>query len=132
THRLLGFVVAGLIGWTAWKTAKTPGLPPSMLRVAYSLVVMVLAQITIGAVAVVVGPSLVLQSIQRGIAQGVTVSASASGVPVAASLWIIQTLHVAGATAVWSMVVVLLAMTWHVRRPELVGAGVTDAGGESA
>jgi heme o synthase len=125
THRLLGFVVAGLIGWTAWKTAKTPGLPPAMLRVAYSLVVIVLAQITIGAVAVVVGPALVLQSIQSGIASGVPVSASAAGDPVAAPLWIIQTLHVAGASAVWSMVVVLMAMTWHVRRPELVGRAVT-------
>src|SRR5215217_1868742 len=126
THRLLGFVVAGLIGWTAWKTAKTPGLPPAMVRVAYSLVVIVLAQITIGAVAVVVGPSLVLQSIQNGIASGVPVSASAAGVPVAAPLWIIQTLHVAGASAVWSMVVVLMAMTWHARRPELVGAAVIE------
>jgi protoheme IX farnesyltransferase len=121
THRLLGFAVAALIGWTAWKTARTPGLPPAMLRVAYSLVVIVLAQITIGAVAVVVGPALVLQSIQNGIVQGVPVSASASGAPVAASLWIIQTLHVAGASAVWSMVVVLLAMTWHARRADLVG-----------
>jgi protoheme IX farnesyltransferase len=126
THRLLGFIVAGLIGWTAWKTAKTPGMPPAMVRVAYSLVVIVLAQITIGAVAVVVGPALVLQSIQNGIASGVPVSASASGAPVAASLWIIQTLHVAGASAVWSMVVVLMAMTWHARRPEFVGAATTD------
>src|SRR5215217_4847090 len=126
THRLLGFIVAGLIGWTAWKTTKTPGLPPAMVRVAYSLVVIVLAQITIGAVAVVVGPSLVLQSIQNGIASGVPVSASAAGAPVAASLWIIQTLHVAGASAVWSMVVVLLAMTWHARRPELVGAALAQ------
>ena len=46
------------------------------------------------------------------------VSASAAGAPVAAPLWIIQTLHVAGASAVWSMVVVLLSMTWHARRPE--------------
>jgi protoheme IX farnesyltransferase len=132
THRLLGFIVAGLIGWTAWKTAKTPGLPPAMLRVAYSLVVIVLAQITIGAVAVVVGPALVLQSIQNGIASGVPVSASAAGNPVAAPLWIIQTLHVAGASAVWSMVVVLMAMTWHVRRPELVGRVVTDGTRETA
>jgi protoheme IX farnesyltransferase len=121
THRLLGFLVAALIFWTAWKTTRTPGLPPAMKRVVYSLVVIVLAQITIGAVAVVVGPALVLQSIQNGIASGVPVSASASGSPVAAPLWIIQTLHVAGASAVWSMVVVLLSMTWQVRRPELVG-----------
>jgi protoheme IX farnesyltransferase len=132
THRLLGFTVAALIGWTAWKTAKTPGLPPAMLRVAYSLVVIVLAQITIGAVAVVVGPSLVLQSIQSGIASGVPVSASAAGTPVAAPLWIIQTLHVAGASAVWSMVVVLMAMTWHVRRPELVGPAVTAGARETS
>jgi protoheme IX farnesyltransferase len=132
THRMLGMAVAVLIAWAAWKTARTPGLPPAMVRVAYSLVVIVLAQITIGAVAVIIGPSLVMQSIQAGVA----VSASAAGAPVAAELWIIQTLHVAGASAVWSMVVVLLAMTWHARRPELVGPVVADQGvgssGESA
>jgi protoheme IX farnesyltransferase len=132
THRLLGFVVGALICWIAWKSARTPGLPPAMVRVAFSLVVIVLAQITIGAVAVIIGPSLVMQSIQSGVA----ISASAAGAPVAAELWIIQTLHVAGASAVWSMVVVLLAMTWHARRLELVGATVADqsaeATGESA
>ena len=45
--------------------------------------------------------------------------------PVAAPLWIIQTLHVAGASAVWSMVVVLMAMTWHVRRPD-TGKGIGE------
>lgn len=127
-HRLLGFAVAALIGWAAWKTARTPGLPPAMVRVTYSLVVIVLAQITIGAAAVVIGPALVMQSIQSGVA----ISASAAGAPVAAELWIIQTLHVAGASAVWSMVVVLLAMTWHVRRPELVGPTVSENGTEAS
>jgi protoheme IX farnesyltransferase len=123
THRLLGFVVAGLIFWTAWKTNRLPGVPLAMRRVAYSLVVIVIAQITIGAVAVVVGPALVMQQVQ-GMQNA---SASAAGAPVAAPLWIIQTLHVAGASAVWSMVVVLMAMTWHARRPELVGTAATDA-----
>jgi protoheme IX farnesyltransferase len=117
THRLLAYLVAGLIGWIAWKTSRTPGLPLAMKRVVYSLVAIVVAQITIGAVAVVVGPALVLQSVLA--AQGLPVSASAAGAPVAAPLWIIQTLHVAGASAVWSMVVVLMSMTWQARRPEL-------------
>ncbi|MFN8632801.1 MAG: heme o synthase [Chloroflexota bacterium] len=120
THRLLGFVVAALIFWLAWKTSKMSGLPPALKRVAYSLVAILIAQITIGAVAVVVGPALVMQQVQ-GMQNA---SASAAGNPVAAPLWILQTLHVAGASAVWSMVVVLLAMTWHARRPELVGPGV--------
>src|SRR4029453_18949621 len=91
THRLLGFLVAALIFWTAWKTTRTPGLPPSMKRVVYSLVVIVLAQIRIGGGGGVGGPALVLQSIQNGIASGVPVSASAAGSPVSAPLWIIQT-----------------------------------------
>ena len=48
-----------------------------MKRVVYSLIAIVVAQITIGAVAVVVGPALVLQSIQA--AQAAPVSASAAG-----------------------------------------------------
>lgn len=124
THRLLAYLVAGLVLAIAWKTVRTPGLPPSMRRVVYSLVAVVLAQITIGAVAVVVGPALVMQSLPG------SVSASAAGAPVAAPLWIIQTLHVAGASAVWSMVVVLMSMTWHARRPEL--AGPPSASGEPA
>ena len=47
--------------------------------------VVVLAQAAIGIVAVLGGPG-----------------------------WIIQTLHVAGASAVWSMVVVLMSMTWQI------------------
>jgi len=127
THRLLAYVVAGLIGWIAWKTSRTPGLPLAMKRVVFSLIAIVVAQITIGAVAVVVGPALVAQSVLA--AQGQSVSASAAGVPVAAPLWIIQTLHVAGASAVWSMVVVLMSMTWHARRPELA---LTTAGEAAA
>ena len=134
THRLLGYVVAGLVGWVAWKTSRTPGLPPAIVRVVYSLIVMVIAQITIGAVAVVVGPHLVLQSVLAG----QSVSASVHGEPVAAPLWILQTLHVAGASAVWSMVVVLMSMTWHSRRPEFavsaaaVGAERGTAGATGA
>jgi protoheme IX farnesyltransferase len=124
THRLLAYAVAGLVGVIAWKTVKTPGLPPAIKRVVFSLVVVIIAQITIGAVAVLVGPALVLQSIQAGVVQAgqnpaVSSSASALGAPVAAPLWIIQTLHVAGASAVWSMMVVLMSMTWHLRRPEI-------------
>ena len=107
THRLLGFVVAALIFWLAWKTSKMSGLPPALKRVAYSLVAIVIAQITIGAVAVVVGPALVMQQVQ-GMQNA---SASAAGNPVAAPLWILQTLHVAGASAVWSMVVVLIVLS---------------------
>ena len=125
THRLLAYVVAGLIGWIAWKTSRTPGLPLAMKRVAYSLIVIVVAQITIGAVAVVVGPALVAQSVVA--AQGSPVSASAAGVPVATPLWIIQTLHVAGASAVWSMMVVLMSMTWHARRPEFAVRAASSA-----
>jgi protoheme IX farnesyltransferase len=129
THRLLAYTVAALVGVIAWKTAKTPGLPPAIKRVVYSLIAVVIAQITIGAVAVVVGPALVLQSIQAGAVQAaqspaVSASASAVGAPVAAPLWIIQTLHVAGASAVWSMVVVLMSMTWHLRRPEIAASSV--------
>jgi protoheme IX farnesyltransferase len=116
THRLLAYLVTGLIGWIAWKTSRTPGLPLAMNRVVYSLIAIVVAQVIVGAVAVVVGPALVAQSVLA--AQGLPVSASAAGAPVAAPLWIIQTLHVAGASAVWSMVVVLMSMTWHARRPE--------------
>jgi heme o synthase len=126
THRLLAYVVAGLTLAIVWKTSQTPGLPPAVKRVVYSLIVVVLAQGTIGAVAVIVGPSLVAHSIM---AQQVAVSASAAGAPVAAPLWIIQTLHVAGASAVWSMIVVLMSMSWHLRRAELAG---TPAAAESA
>jgi len=126
THRLLAYLVAGLVGWIAWKTARTPGLPPAMRRVVLSLVVIVVAQITIGAVAVVVGPALVAQSVLA--AQGMPDSASAAGAPVAAPLWIIQTLHVAGASAVWSMVVVLMSMAWHARRPELAVSSLAAEG----
>ena len=124
THRLLAYALAVLVGVIAWKTARTPGLPPAVKRVVFSLVVVIVAQITIGAVAVLVGPALVLQSIQAGVVQSgqnpaVSSSASALGAPVAAPLWIIQTLHVAGASAVWSMMVVLMSMTWHLRRPEI-------------
>ena len=124
THRLLAYVVAGLVAAVAWRTARTPGLPPAIKRVVFSLIVVVLAQGTIGAVAVIVGPSLVLHSIMAG---QVAVSASAAGDPVAAPLWIIQTLHVAGASAVWSMVVVLFSMTWHLRRRELSSLTTTAA-----
>jgi protoheme IX farnesyltransferase len=134
THRMLAYLVAGLIGWIAWQTARTPGLPLAMKRVAFSLIAIVVAQITIGAVAVVVGPALVMQSALA--AQGAPVSASAAGEPVAAPLWIIQTLHVAGASAVWSMVVVLMSMAWHARRPELsaadVGPAVSNDGRDAA
>ena len=119
THRLLAYAVAALVFAVAWKTWRMPGLPPPLKRVVYSLVVVVLAQGTLGAVAVIVGPALVLQSVLAG--QQVAVSASATGAPVAAPLWIIQTLHVAGASAVWSMVVVLMSMVWHARRAELAG-----------
>ncbi|MGE3271177.1 MAG: heme o synthase [Chloroflexota bacterium] len=122
THRLLAYTVSTLVFFIAWKTWRTPGLPLPLKRVVFSLVVVVLAQVTIGAVAVVVGPSLVLQSVLAG--QQVEVSASAAGEPVAAPLWIIQTLHVAGASAVWSMMVVLMSMVWHARRRELAGPRV--------
>ncbi|MCC7367819.1 MAG: protoheme IX farnesyltransferase [Chloroflexi bacterium] len=121
-HRLLAYTVAALVAVITWKTVKMPGLPPAMKRVVYSLVVVVVAQITIGAVAVIIGPTLVLNSIM---ANQVAVSASAAGEPVAAPLWIIQTLHVAGASAVWSMVVVLLSMTWQLRRLLLIGPGAS-------
>lgn len=122
THRLLAYTAAALIIAITWKTLKTPGLPPAIRRVVYSLIVVVLAQITIGAVAVLIGPTLVLNSIM---ANQVAVSASAAGEPVAAPLWIIQTLHVAGASAVWSMMVVLLSMTWQLRRLQMIGPGAS-------
>jgi protoheme IX farnesyltransferase len=129
THRLLAYTVAGLVAAITWMTVRTPGMPPAIRRVVYSLIVVLLAQGTIGAVAVIVGPTLVLNSIM---ANQVPVSASAAGVPVAAPLWIIQTLHVAGASAVWSMVVVLFSMTWHARRPELAQLPVNAAERNSA
>ena len=87
THRLVAYLVTGLIVGCAVVASKTPALPAAVKRVAYTLVVVVLAQAVIGIVAVLEGPS-----------------------------WFIQTLHVAGASAVWSMVVVLVSMAWHTRR----------------
>jgi len=87
THRLMAYLVTGLVVWCAAFASKTPALPAAVTRVAYTLVVVVLAQGVIGIVAVLEGPG-----------------------------WFIQTLHVAGASAVWSMVVVLVSMAWHTRR----------------
>src|SRR5205823_12573088 len=87
THRLAAYLVAGLMIWSAVWAARMPFLPGAIKRVAFTLVVVVLAQAAIGIVAVLGGPG-----------------------------WFIQTLHVAGASAVWSMVVVLVSMAWHTRR----------------
>ena len=123
THRLLAYLLAGLVGWIAWKTAQMPTLPPSIRRVVYTLVAMVLVQIAIGVIAVVTGPSLIDPALVAS-----NPSASAAGLTVAAPLWMIQTLHVAGASAVWSMVVVLMSMTWHARRQQLAGSSWVGAG----
>jgi protoheme IX farnesyltransferase len=87
THRLVAYVVTGLVIWLAVWAARMPVLPGAIKRVAFTLVVVVLAQAVIGIVAVLSGPG-----------------------------WFIQTLHVAGASAVWSMAVVLVSMAWHTRR----------------
>jgi protoheme IX farnesyltransferase len=73
--------------WIAIWASRMPFLPAAIKRVGLTLVVVVLAQAAIGIVAVLGGPT-----------------------------WFIQTLHVAGATAVWSMVVVLVSMVWQTRR----------------
>ncbi|MCC6174865.1 MAG: protoheme IX farnesyltransferase [Chloroflexi bacterium] len=116
THRMVAYLLAALVGVIAWKTVRMPALPPSIRRVVFTLVAIVLVQIAIGIIAVVAGPSLVNPA-----AIVANPSASAAGMRVAAPLWIVQTLHVAGASAVWSMAVVLMSMTWHLRRLGVAG-----------
>ena len=116
-HRLLAYAVAALVGALVWRTARLPALPASIRRVVYTLLAIVLVQIAIGIIAVIAGPALINPA--QVVANP---SASAAGLPVAAPLWVIQTLHVAGASAVWSMVVVLMSMTWQVRSLHALGA----------
>jgi protoheme IX farnesyltransferase len=87
THRLMAYLVTALMVWIAVWASRMPFLPAAIKRVGLTLVVVVLAQAAIGIVAVLGGPG-----------------------------WFIQTLHVAGATAVWTMVVVLVSMVWQTRR----------------
>ncbi len=107
THRLAAYLVAGLMIWIAVWAARMAYLPGAIKRVAFTLVVVVLAQAAIGIVAVLGGPG-----------------------------WFIQTLHVAGASAVWSMVVVLVSMAWHTRRlaaePVLTANAQSDDVGTAA
>jgi protoheme IX farnesyltransferase len=87
THRLAGYAVAILVGATAWSARRLVDVEPAIPRLAAGLVGLVLAQIGIGAVAVSVGPGAVVQSA-----------------------------HVAGATAVWATAVALAALTWRASR----------------
>nr|MBA2524909.1 COX15/CtaA family protein [Pyrinomonadaceae bacterium] len=85
-HRLLAYVVAGLVFATAWQARRAY---PAVVRLANVLVVLVLVQIGIGVTAVLGGPG-----------------------------WVVQSAHVAGAAAVWSMAVALAGRTWRAGRTD--------------
>ncbi|MFN8523428.1 MAG: heme o synthase [Chloroflexota bacterium] len=93
THRLLAYVAFALIVAVALRARAARPDVPAIARVAWSTVFIALVQVAIGAIAVIFGPG-----------------------------WDVQTAHVAGASAVWSMVVVLYALTWRSRRGEPVTA----------
>ncbi|HYU18944.1 MAG TPA: heme o synthase [Chloroflexota bacterium] len=84
THRLAAYVVAGLAFATAWK-ARRESL--EIRLVAALVAISIVLQGAIGALAVMLGPSP-----------------------------LVQTAHVAGATAVWALVVVLAGLTWRSDR----------------
>ena len=98
-HRLAAYAVAALVAATAWSARRLDMVEPAIPRLATVLVGLVLAQVGIGALAVAGGPGAIVQSA-----------------------------HVAGATAVWATAVALAAWTWRASR----SASVTSDAGPGA
>jgi protoheme IX farnesyltransferase len=103
THRVVAYGLFALSIVIARRAFRDRADVPGIGWVAVSVVGMIVLQITIGAIAVIDGPG-----------------------------WDVQTAHVAGASAVWSMMVVLAALTWRSRRGPLPESVESTMGKQSA
>jgi heme o synthase len=102
THRLLAYLVTGLVFVTAWRARHLGEDGRRIRRTAFALAGLMLVQVGIGAVAVSFGPGALVQGA-----------------------------HVAGAAAVWAMAVALAAQTWmggRGRRSGIAERNVAPAG----
>jgi protoheme IX farnesyltransferase len=86
-HRFTAYAVAAIIGLTAWQAWLVRRYQPAVVAIALATLVLVLLQGGIGAAMVGIRPT-----------------------------WVLQALHVAGATAVWAAVVALACLAGRMPR----------------